>query len=39
MYFIYRFLQAEENEDTETITQHDIADVVDVTSAQKVSEI
>ena len=33
---MYRYLQADEHEETEDITQHDIADVVDITSAQKV---
>ena len=34
--FLHRYLQADEHEETEDITQHDIADVVDITSAQKV---
>ena len=38
LYFVLcRFLKAEEHEDTANITQHDITDVVDITSAQKVS--
>ena len=37
MQFFDRFLEPDDNEDTSTITQHEIADVVDITSAQKVS--